>query len=130
MSLRAMVGYGLILVAAIGTATLLSGAGAQPKRGVDVVRELRVPSVAYASIVICAYGGGPQATSYAAVLTNGREEFHVTVRGGETLILPFPGGWTPVDYTLKLNPEAPTFLVSAWGIQQGGGPVAFEKIGK
>lgn len=105
---------------------LSSSAEAQPKRGTDLIRELKIPNTTYSAIVIAAYGGGANATSYAAVFSNGQQEFAVTVRGGETLIVPFQGGWSPADYTLKLNPDAPTFLLTAWGIQQNGGPIAFE----
>lgn len=130
MNRRLILVAGALFAVVAGVWAISPRAEAQPKRGTDLVRELKIPNTTYSAIVISAYGGGANATSYAAVLTNGQQEFAVTVRGGETLIVPFQGGWSPADFTLKLNPDAPTFLLTAWGIQQNGGPIAFERMNR
>ena len=128
MNRRLLCVVGVLVAVVAGMWALSSRAEAQPKRGTEVVKELKIPNTTYSAIVICAYGGGANATSYAAIFTSGQQEFAVTVKGGETLIIPFMGGWSPADYTLRINPDAPTYLVSAWGIAQNGGPIAFENI--
>jgi hypothetical protein len=111
-----------------------SATAAQPRRGVEVVRELRIPPGKYSAIVVSAFGGGDKPASWAAYLTTPtqRDEaaFPMIARGGESLIVPFA---KPLEvdgrpgWTIRVSPDATTYLVSVWGIGENG-PVQFDRV--
>lgn len=117
---------------AVGAAGLIIGGlaaavWAQPKRGVGVTREVAVPPGSYTGIVIGAYGG-KNSSSWAAELVVGNSVFPINTRGGEMETVHFPGGWTaPSGTIIRLSPDAPSYVMFAWGIGPNG-PVDFPKI--
>lgn len=85
------------------------------------VKEFRIPSGhCYTAIVIVpAKSSGSQRLRMAG----DRDEFPITVQGGQTFTLPFAKGWRP-DCTMTICGDLCEGDFEAWGIAEDG-PVSF-----
>lgn len=130
---RRNVAIGVLMGAiAVVVGAAVAPAWSQPRRVSKPDTELTVPAGQYSAIVFSAFGTS-SGTSIAAYITTGdgeagrRRDLPVIVRGGESLVLPFAGGWTigaGDRVRIVVSPDAPTDALRIWGIGPSG-PVSF-----
>ena len=93
---------------------------------------LEVPRRSYSAFVFSGVGIDKGQHATAVIRSNSPDnsgQFTVTVRGGQTVTVPFEGGWNVAalnrPVTIKISPAPDGTTLTAWGVRTKNGPIQF-----